>query len=92
MIRSLNPIGGNLIPRIKFWPASYIEWRGKPGTIRVDNGPEYISGKLLEWASSQGGTIQHIQPGQPKQNAYIRCPADDARIVERGALQPHCPA
>ena len=36
VIRSLNPIGGTLIPRIKFWPASYIEWRGKPGTIRVD--------------------------------------------------------
>ena len=48
-----------------------IEWRGKPGTIRVDNGPEYISGKLLEWASTQGVTIQHIQPGQPQQNAYI---------------------
>ena len=27
-----------------------IQWCGKPGTIRVDNGPEYISGKLLEWA------------------------------------------
>ena len=24
-----------------------IEWRGTPGTITVDNGPEYISGKLL---------------------------------------------
>jgi putative transposase len=48
-----------------------IEWRGKPGTIRVDNGPEYISGKLLTWAEKRGITIQHIQPGQPQQNAYI---------------------
>jgi putative transposase len=48
-----------------------IEWRGKPGTIRVDNGPEYISGTLLEWAERHAITIQHIQPGQPQQNAYI---------------------
>ena len=48
-----------------------IEWRGKPSTIRVDNGPEYISGKLLIWAEKLGITIQHIQPGQPQQNAYI---------------------
>jgi len=40
-----------------------IEWRGKPNTIRVDNGPEYISGKLLERAEKQGIVIQHIQPG-----------------------------
>ena len=49
----------------------HIEWRGKPGTIRVDNGPEYISGKLMEWAETRKITIQHIQPGQPQQNAYI---------------------
>jgi len=48
-----------------------IEWRGKPGTIRVDNGPEYISGKLLIWAEKQGIAIQHIQSGKPQQNAYI---------------------
>ena len=48
-----------------------IEWRGKPKAIRVDNGPEYISGKLLIWAKKMGITIQHIQPGQPQQNAYI---------------------
>ena len=48
-----------------------IEWRGKPGTIRVDNGPEYINGKLLIWAEKRGITIQNIQPGQPQQNAHI---------------------
>ena len=48
-----------------------IEWRGKPETIRVDNGPEYISGKLLEWAEKHSITILYIQPGQPQQNAYI---------------------
>ena len=31
-----------------------IEWRGKPRTIRVDNGPEYISEKLLIWAEKHG--------------------------------------
>ncbi|MFN4160223.1 MAG: integrase core domain-containing protein, partial [Gemmobacter sp.] len=48
-----------------------IEWRGKPGTIRVDNRPEYFSEKPMKWAGKHGVTIQHIQPGQPQQNAYI---------------------
>lgn len=48
-----------------------IEWRGKPSTIRVDNGPEYISEKLRKWAGKHGVNMQHIQPGQPQQNAYI---------------------
>ena len=48
-----------------------IEWRGKPGPIRVDNGPQYISGKLLIRAEKRGITIWHIQPGQPQQNACI---------------------
>jgi len=56
VVRSLNQI---------------IEWRGKPRAIRVDNGPEYISGKLMEWAEKQGVRLEHIQPGKPQQNAYI---------------------
>lgn len=56
VIRSLNRI---------------IEWRGKPASIRVDNGPEYISGKLLAWAENCGISIQYIQPGKPQQNAYV---------------------
>ncbi|WP_143530707.1 IS3 family transposase [Rhizobium sp. RU36D] len=56
VIRSLNQI---------------IEWRGKPMAIRVDNGPEYISGKLMEWAEKRGIALSHIQPGKPQQNAYV---------------------
>ena len=48
-----------------------IEWRGKPDTIRVDNGPEYISGKLMTWAEKRGIHIEYIQPGNPQQNAYV---------------------
>ena len=48
-----------------------IEWRGKPDVIRVDNGPEYISGTLMKWAQQQGIALQHIQPGKPQQNAYV---------------------
>ena len=48
-----------------------IEWRGKPASIRVDNGPEYISGKLLAWAKQRHISIRHIQPGRPQQNAYV---------------------
>lgn len=48
-----------------------IEWRGKPKAIRCDNGPEYISSIIIEWAESQGIRLEHIQPGKPQQNAYV---------------------
>ncbi|WP_139834154.1 IS3 family transposase [Marivita cryptomonadis] len=48
-----------------------IEWRGPPGTIRVDNGPEYVSSTLTIWAEKQGITLTYIQPGKPQQNAYV---------------------
>ena len=48
-----------------------IEWRGAPKAIRVDNGPEYISGCLMEWAEDKGITLTYIQPGKPQQNAYV---------------------
>ncbi len=48
-----------------------IEWRGQPKAIRVDNGPEYISGKLVEWAEKRKIALTYIQPGKPQQNAYV---------------------
>ena len=47
-----------------------IEWRGKPDAIRVDNGLEYISRKLMEWVEKHRIAIQHIQPLQPQQSAF----------------------
>ena len=48
-----------------------IEWRGKPRTLRCDNGPENISGVIQAWAARHGIEISYIQPGKPQQNAYI---------------------
>ena len=48
-----------------------IEWRGQPQTIRVDNGPEYVSGTLMAWAEKHNIRLEYIQPGKPQQNAYI---------------------
>jgi putative transposase len=56
VIRSLNQV---------------IEWRGRPEVIRVDNAPEYISGKLMAWAEQRNILLTHIQPGKPQQNAYV---------------------
>ena len=48
-----------------------IEYRGKPVQVRCDNGPEYISNALKDWAIEQGITISYIEPGNPQQNAYV---------------------
>lgn len=48
-----------------------IEWRGVPAVIRCDNGPEYISETVQQWAKGRGIHLDFIQPGQPQQNAYI---------------------
>ena len=34
-------------------------------------GPEYVSHKLIAWAKKQRIGINYIQPGKPRQNAYV---------------------
>ncbi len=41
-----------------------IEWRGKPLALRCDNGPEYISQNLIDWATQKQITLLYIQPGE----------------------------
>lgn len=48
-----------------------FEWRGTPKTIRVDNGPEFISTKLEFWCKEQNITLDFIRPGKPTENARV---------------------
>jgi putative transposase len=46
------------------------EQRGLPGTIVVDNGPEFAGRALDEWAYRRGVKLHFIRPGKPVENAY----------------------
>lgn len=45
--------------------------RGLPAAIRMDNGPEFISKAVDEWAFNNHIKLDFIDPGKPSQNAYI---------------------
>jgi transposase InsO family protein len=44
---------------------------GCPKTIRLDNGPEFISKELDLWAFMRGVTLDFSRPGKPADNAFI---------------------
>ena len=46
-------------------------WRGYPERIRCDNGPEFISADLAQWAEDHQVVIDFIKPGSPYQNGFI---------------------
>ena len=48
-----------------------VEYRGTPKYIRCDNGPEFISQKLAQWADDNKIELKFIQPGKPSQNGLI---------------------
>jgi putative transposase len=47
-----------------------IRQRGRPETIVSDNGTEYTSNAILEWADDTGVGWHYIAPGKPQQNGF----------------------
>ena len=45
--------------------------RGLPETIVIDNGPEFTSRALDEWAYGRKVRLLFITPGRPIENAYV---------------------
>jgi putative transposase len=48
-----------------------VEEKGLPKSIRVDNGPEFTSKMLDQWAYLNGVKLDFIRPGKPTDNALI---------------------
>jgi putative transposase len=44
---------------------------GVPQTIRVDNGPEFVSRALDHWAYQNGVVLDFSRPGKPTDNSFV---------------------
>jgi putative transposase len=62
---------------------------GLPATLRVDNGPEFISTALDRWAFKHGVKIDFIQPGKPTQNGHVE--SFNGRFRDECLAQAHFP-
>lgn len=61
-------IGG---PRVVRFLDEVAAKLGYPKVITVDNGPEFISNALDQWAHAHGVTLHFSRPGKPVDNAFI---------------------
>lgn len=60
-------------------------FRGYPKAVRIDQGPEFTSRALDQWAYANGVTLKSIQAGKPTQNAYIESSNGKFRDESRGS-------
>jgi putative transposase len=51
--------------------ALLVAMHGKPQSIRIDNGPEFISKALDAWAFEHGIALHFIRPAKPTENGHI---------------------
>ena len=61
-------IGG---PRVVRFLDQVAAVHGYPESINIDNGPEFISAALDQWAHAHGVQLHFSRPGKPVDNAFI---------------------
>lgn len=61
-------LGGDRVSRVL---DQLKEERGLPRVLLSDNGPEFTSLAMDQWAYREGVELQFIQPGKPTQNAFV---------------------
>ena len=47
-----------------------VESRGAPSTMKSDNGPEFVAGRVQDWLSDREIDTRYIEPGSPWQNGH----------------------
>ena len=70
-------IGGRRVTEVLSEVASM---QGLPENIVIDNGPEFISNAMDEWAYTREVTLHFIRPGKPVDNAFME--SFNARLRE----------
>ncbi len=67
-----------IVPRVHFRAYQVVETlaeiakiRGRPKSLRVDNGPEFAGRMLDQWAYLNHVEIDFSRPGTPTDNAYV---------------------
>jgi putative transposase len=60
--------------------------RGKPQSIRVANGPKFVSKSLDLWASFHGVKLDFSRPGTPTENALVE--SFNGRLRDEWLNQP----
>ena len=75
----------SIVPRASFRAFDVVQEldrlareRGRPKTLKVDNGPEFAGRLLDQWAHLNSVEIDFSRPGKPTDNAYIE--AFNARL------------
>jgi putative transposase len=68
----------SIAPRVSFRAYQVVEVldelaksRGRPKSLRVDNGPEFAGRLLDQWAYLNGVEIDFSRPGKPTDNAHV---------------------